>query len=528
MQEIPHALLLLKKQKKHREHHCKNSRAWQKQVKDKTSCSDQQCAGRQDCEASEIDGAESLGPTQDVTEGEKAQANADSVGGWSVAQWYNSRWGAELREQYQSVGAAWPWALTSACDCDVVDTFGNTALHYAAFGGHDHIVAVLLNAGASVDRTDGEELTALHLATEIGALTVVDTLLTRGASVNSRGPNKSTALHMAAGRGFTAVVDMLVSRGARLNSLDAWERTPLMVATSRNQFEVAKMLLERGASLNVHDIHGYTVLCEAVWVMSEPLVRLLLESGATAPQSQHLLHYAVQQRNLPLADLLLQHGWVVNLKDDTGAMPLMIAARTSCPEIMKLLLQQGANPNARHWVTGCSALHCAVEGTRDEQHEQFAELFRLLVAAGAHLSVSAQLDGDTPLYRALLLQKIRAAELLIRHGASLQCGTPVLGMELLRIAVYSNNRGLALLLVLAGCPLHPCRWLDAGPFPPGSLHHTIARIRANPFRLFDLCRIAMRRQLGERLVQSAPQLPLPTLLQRALLIVGDEEGSGAE
>lgn len=75
------------------------------------------------------------------------QVDAAVSGGWSVAQWYNSRWGAELRAQYQSVGAAWPWALTSACDCDVVDRHGSTALHYAAYAGHDHIVAVLLNAG---------------------------------------------------------------------------------------------------------------------------------------------------------------------------------------------------------------------------------------------------------------------------------------------------------------------------------------------------------------------------------------------
>ena len=72
-----------------------------------------------------------------------------------VAQWYNSRWAVELRAEYKSCGAMWPWQLKLQCDPDVIDVFSNTALHYATRGEHLDVVRLLLAAGDYIGYSTG-------------------------------------------------------------------------------------------------------------------------------------------------------------------------------------------------------------------------------------------------------------------------------------------------------------------------------------------------------------------------------------
>lgn len=76
----------------------------------------------------------------------------------------------------------------------------------------------------------------------------------------------------------------------------------------------------------------------------------------------------------------------------------------------------GANTNYPNGLTGTTPLHEAVEGTRDVHFVDFSTVFSLLCNHGAHLDVETVTAGDTPLYRALLLEKNKAAALLIRQG----------------------------------------------------------------------------------------------------------------
>jgi len=58
---------------------------------------------------------------------------------------------------------------------------GWTALHYAASGGHNHIVKKLIAAGADIDALSPNGSTALMLAARRGSLTPYQTLLMAGA-----------------------------------------------------------------------------------------------------------------------------------------------------------------------------------------------------------------------------------------------------------------------------------------------------------------------------------------------------------
>ena len=77
--------------------------------------------------------------------------------------------------------------LSAGAKVDQPDTTGATALHWAALGGHDHIIRQLLNAKADVNAAEaGSGMTPLHGAARWNRLTSARLLLANGAKVDVR------------------------------------------------------------------------------------------------------------------------------------------------------------------------------------------------------------------------------------------------------------------------------------------------------------------------------------------------------
>lgn len=133
--------------------------------------------------------------------------------------------------------------------------------------------------------------------------------------------------------------------------------------------------------------------------------------------------------------LLTNCGGGINLHNDNGDTPLLLAVRLSQPNIVKILLEKGndnfwelsiyyklyyiilwnfrnsqfapfyfsgANVNSCNSITGASALHIAVENI--DEPNVFEELLKHLIEYKINMDTTA-LTGDTALNRALLLQK---------------------------------------------------------------------------------------------------------------------------
>lgn len=92
------------------------------------------------------------------------------------------------------------------------DSFGYTALHYAARAGHVEVCRELLQAGAEVDSRTGEGgQTALHRAALCGHLVVVQELVRAGADVGAADGDGETPLHKAYRRDHIDVINFLCS-----------------------------------------------------------------------------------------------------------------------------------------------------------------------------------------------------------------------------------------------------------------------------------------------------------------------------
>ena len=136
-----------------------------------------------------------------------------------------------------------------ACDVNMSDSYGRTALHYAAEQGHAPIIDILLKAGSFVNAMDCEGVTPLYLASARGNTDAVLSLVKQSANVNMRAPDKSTPLHTAASRGQLDITRILLNYGSKVDTLDYSDRSPLHVAAQRGRKDIVEVLLHKGAKV---------------------------------------------------------------------------------------------------------------------------------------------------------------------------------------------------------------------------------------------------------------------------------------
>lgn len=95
-------------------------------------------------------------------------------------------------------------------DVNSKDKHGRTSLMRASYGGHAHIVRMLLEKNAEVDTADKFGFTALMHACYKGQLLAVDALLSKNADMDIQCDNGKTALMYAEQEGYQTIVKELL------------------------------------------------------------------------------------------------------------------------------------------------------------------------------------------------------------------------------------------------------------------------------------------------------------------------------
>ncbi len=252
--------------------------------------------------------------------------------------------------------------LDAGADPNVPLLSGETPLMTAARVGAADVAGLLLDAGADSDATAGRSQTALMWAVSQRHPAVVDELLAHGAAVDAQTDvwtevvkttpepwnpeyvaeipqGGYTPLLFAARVGDLASARLLVAAGADVNDQPPYGTSATVVAAHSGHGDVAAFLLGQGADPNAADA-GYTALHAAILHKDVALVRTLLDHGAHPD--------ARVQRSTPVrrdaVDFYLHPSYV-------GATPFWLAARFNAPDIMRLLLERGADPLVAHHPT---------------------------------------------------------------------------------------------------------------------------------------------------------------------------------
>jgi ankyrin repeat protein len=234
-----------------------------------------------------------------------------------------------------------------------------------------------------------------------------------------------TALVFAAREGDLESAKKLIAAGADVNQQTEYGWTPLLTAVNNRNYQVAKLLVESGADVSLANKGGWTPLYLATdnrnieggdYPVPRPdmdhleLIRLLLEKGAD-PNAR------VKDNTLTRTIFTMQ--WFY----ESGATAFIRAAQSSDTALMSLLLKYGADPKA---VTaqGDSALTASagigwVDGvTYERSPKENVEAVRMLLDLGLDPN-SANQEGRTPLMGAALKGRTDVIQLLVDRGARL-------------------------------------------------------------------------------------------------------------
>lgn len=241
---------------------------------------------------------------------------------------------------------------------------------------HSPTLALLLESGASITTTDSGERTALHWAANLGRLHVMSLLLdaVSAAEIDAFDKDQWTPLANAAGKGHEAVVKLLLAHGADPEKKTTSGQTPLHLAIRDNQPDTARCLIDAGSNTNAIDKYDNRPLHLATeWGKHDDVIHLLVKHQADVNALGHCgftaLRKLVVGGRLGTIHFLLQHGADPDLRGSTKIESCVWeACRSGRAEVLKLLLDFGANPVTEH--NGRSALEIA----RQENHIECALL----------------------------------------------------------------------------------------------------------------------------------------------------------
>jgi ankyrin repeat protein len=166
-----------------------------------------------------------------------------------------------------------------------------TPIHYAAARGSVSFVRDLsrynVRWSEDVDARDLAGWTPLHYACQRGEVFIVREFLEHGAGVDLRGRNGVTPVHCAAMNGHLDVVRSLRERGAAIHVPDASGLTPLHWAAFRGHVNIVGHLLY-DVNKELRDRRGRAALHLAAMGGASEVVRLLVETGADKDRRDNL------------------------------------------------------------------------------------------------------------------------------------------------------------------------------------------------------------------------------------------------
>ena len=244
--------------------------------------------------------------------------------------------------------------LRAGADVNAAEDHGVTPLAMACENASATMVDRLLAAGADPDAAQTNGVTPLMTAARTGNTRIVETLLAHDVDVNATIPSTGqTALIWATAERHLDIMPLLIAAGADLDAQSTIGFTPLLFATRNGDIEAATMLLESGAGVNEVGSDGTHALPLAIVSGHDELALFLLERGADPNGTVFgvgALHAAAGNVDMWLRDWLRVRG----ANTLTFTLGVGTASRV---QIVKALLDHGADPNARITTTGVSQFY---------------------------------------------------------------------------------------------------------------------------------------------------------------------------
>lgn len=364
----------------------------------------------------------------------------------------------------------------------------------------------LLDGKANVNLRNLKGQTPLHVAIESGNLAMVELLLrVANIDINLRTNEEKCALELCLTKdaekleAYLELAKLLLKMGAHPNPMKSDSHDSLLQVLAAQDLAESAIFLADYANLNHINIKGLSALHIAAQKNQPKLVQKLLSAGcasnlqSTVSDMKTALHLAVESNALNVVQEFANYRNKLineannpeelpdfNSKNANGDSPLSLSLSLGLAEMVPVLIQGGADVNARNGQD-LTLLHQAIlnkdsdtavfllqQGadmnalTGDQETPlQLAIQCRLpkvveaLCNRGVALS-AADSKGDPPLWTALELGYEDVAQVLVKVGVDTDCWGP--GPDgclqtLLHRAIDVNNEAIAIFLIRSNCDL---------------------------------------------------------------------------
>jgi ankyrin repeat protein len=374
--------------------------------------------------------------------------NAAEPDGTTALHWAVTRDDLEMADRLIQAGAR----------VKAANRYGVTPLTIACINGNRAMVAMLLNAGADPKTALPEGETALMTAARTGNAEVVKLLLDRGADVGAKeGWHGQSALMWAAAENHSAAVAVLIDAHADIHARSNGGFTPLLLAVRAGHEGMVHQLVAAGANVDDTVKDGTSALHLALINARYELAVWLLDHGANANANRpgwtpfHQLEWTRRpnegrlipavptgrMETMDVARALVKHGANLNarqskepsdghrhMRNRLGATPFFLAAKAADVEMMKFLVDNGADPAVgtdEHTTPLMAAAGVGIwqlgenPGTNDEA----VEAVKLCLDLGGDVNAVDD-QGDTAMHGAVHRGGAnQVVQFLFDHGAKL-------------------------------------------------------------------------------------------------------------
>lgn len=260
----------------------------------------------------------------------------------------------------------------------------------------------------------------LYEAAQKGDLDGVRQALDKGADINALDPECSeTALHAAVDKSQKAVVDLLLSKGANPNIVSGQHYTPLIIAAAMGDvaLPMVESLLDGKANPELAPTTGTNAGGAPMHIAasngSNAILARLLAAGAkpkVLPNGSTLMHMAAIGGNAETVEIVSKTGIPVDCTDSQSRTPLHLTGITGNSAVARKLLDLGASADKRDGEDCTPLMHAALQNKPN--------VVDLLIKNGANPDIIVKTDDSvlSPLYGAAINGYDAVVKLLLAAG----------------------------------------------------------------------------------------------------------------
>ena len=270
----------------------------------------------------------------------------------------------------------------------------------------------ILPGGAKKKKKKKKQISLIEAINKDSPKEVQRLLKNEGVDPNARDNMGNPALMLAMAKDQKATVNLLLDAGANVLALNNDDDSILLMAVGINDNELVQSLLKdpdvQEQLLNQANNVGQTPLISAAKQGNGPLVKILLDAGADPDAKDNKDNTSLMYAIREGSAEIAQI--LINADAEVNAIDLLLAVDKGLTEVVQFLIKANVNPNA---MTNRGTTALMIAATKDD-----IDTVKILLDAGADPNATTN-RGSTALMAAAVKGSTRIARRLIKAGANL-------------------------------------------------------------------------------------------------------------